>query len=90
MFFSNEAYRYALPAWIILPQREEVSNFFSVCGVSTTHVAFGSIRMEPTWMEFGSSAAIMAYLAERDSMAIHDVPAASIRALRADRFDPEV
>lgn len=88
MFFSAEAYRYALPAWIILPQRAEATNFFSVCGVSTSHVAFGSIRMEPTWMEFGSSAAMMAHLSEREKTPVHEVSASAVRELRDERFQP--
>ncbi|EYD71828.1 FAD-dependent oxidoreductase [Limimaricola hongkongensis] len=88
MFFSTIPYRYNLPAWIILPKRTEASNFFSVCGVSTSHVAFGSIRMEPTWMEFGSSAAMMAYLADQQQVKVHDIRAVQITDLRKERFDP--
>lgn len=86
MFFTQDAYRYSLPAWILLPDPTLCRNFFSVCGVSATHVAFGSIRMEPTWMELGSAAAIMAHLADRRGCAPHDIPGQDVRRLRDDRF----
>lgn len=88
MFFSQAAYLYGLPAWIILPKRQEASNIFSVCGVSCSHVAFGSIRMEPFWMELGSSAAIMAHLADQQQVEVHDIQASRVTDLRKSRFDP--
>ncbi|SMO81723.1 FAD-dependent oxidoreductase [Paracoccus laeviglucosivorans] len=86
MFFTLDAHRYSLPAWIVLPHPEDCGNFFSVCGVSATHVAFGSIRMEPTWMELGSAAAIMAHLADRRGCPVHDVQGRDVAKLRDERF----
>lgn len=86
MFFTQDAYRYSLPKWIILPDSAECRNFFSVCGVAATHVAFGSIRMEPTWMELGSAAAIMAYLANRNRCPVDDIPGVAVTRLRDERF----
>ncbi|MDP0926690.1 FAD-dependent oxidoreductase [Paracoccus onubensis] len=86
MFFTQDAYRYSLPKWIILPEPADCRNFFSVCGVAATHVAFGSIRMEPTWMELGSAAAIMAYLANRNRCPVDDIPGKAVTKLRDERF----
>ncbi|CAM3283711.1 FAD-dependent oxidoreductase [Paracoccus nototheniae] len=86
MFFTQDAHRYSLPAWILLPDPAACRNFFSLCGVSATHVAFGSIRMEPTWMELGSAAAIIAHLADQRGCLPHDIPGADVRRLRDDRF----
>lgn len=86
MFFSNAAYKYNIPSWIILPKRDEAQNFFSVCGVSASHVAFGSIRMEPTWMELGSIAALVAHLSDELSLTPHDVPAIAIKLARETKL----
>lgn len=86
MFISDKAYSYALPSWVILPKRKEATNLFSVCGVSASHVAFGSIRMEPTWMELGSAAALIAKLAGQSGRVPHDVTAREVRSLRDSTF----
>jgi len=86
MFFTQDAYRYAVPAWIMLPRPQDCANFFSVCGVSASHVAFGSIRMEPTWMELGCAAAIMAHLADQRRCLPHAIRGANIARLRDERF----
>lgn len=87
MFFSKRAYKYGIPSWIILPKREEATNFFSVCAISASHVAFGSIRMEPTWMELGSVAAIMAKISTMHGIIPHDVSALAVQKLRDQTFD---
>ena len=86
MFFTQDAHRYGLPAWIILPRSVDCQNFFAVCGVSASHVAFGSIRMEPTWMELGMAAAIMAHMADRQGCTPHDLTGSDVTRLRDERF----
>ncbi|MDQ7263542.1 FAD-dependent oxidoreductase [Paracoccus sp. PS-1] len=86
MFFSHSAHRYALPGWIILAHPDDCRNFFSVCGVSASHVAFSSIRMEPTWMELGAAAAMMAHLADRHGVPAHQIRGRSVVELRQARF----
>lgn len=86
MFFTQDAHRYSVPAWIVLPRPQDCGNFFAVCGVSATHVAFGSLRMEPTWMELGSTAAIMAHLADQRRCEVHDIRGRDVAKLRDERF----
>ncbi len=50
-----------------------------VC-VSSTHIAFGSIRMEPVFMILGQSAATAAAIAIDRGLAVQDVPYAELRA----------
>jgi hypothetical protein len=46
----------------IVPKQKECGNLLVPVCVSATHVAFGSIRMEPVFMVLGQSAAIAASL----------------------------
>lgn len=47
----------------ITPKESEVTNLLVPVSVSASHIAFGSIRMEPVFMVLGQSAAIAASLA---------------------------
>lgn len=65
-------YRIALGC--LQPKPGECDNLLvSVC-VSSSHIAFGSIRMEPVFMILGQSAATVAALAIDKQMAVQDVP----------------
>jgi hypothetical protein len=52
----KEPYKIDLGA--ILPKKEECSNLLVPVAVSSSHIAFGSIRMEPVFMLLGQSAGI--------------------------------
>lgn len=57
----------------IVPKRKEVSNLFVPVCLSASHIAFGSIRMEPVFMVLGQSAATAAAIAIDDQVAVQDV-----------------
>ncbi|MBR9997342.1 MAG: FAD-dependent oxidoreductase [Cyclobacteriaceae bacterium] len=46
----------------IVPEKEECSNLYVPVCLSASHIAYGSIRMEPVFMVLGQSAAIAAAL----------------------------
>jgi hypothetical protein len=64
----------------ITPKREECENLLVPVCVSASHIAFGSIRMEPVFMVLGQSAATAASLALEEKIPVQDVEYAALRA----------
>jgi hypothetical protein len=64
---------YQIPLGCILPKKEECSNLMVPVAVSSSHIAFGSIRMEPVFMILGQSAGVLAALALEKDISIYDV-----------------
>src|SRR4029079_7527902 len=58
---------YEIPYRVMIPKR--LDGVIVPVAASTTHVAYSSIRMEPTWMALGQAAGVAAHLAIK-----HDVP----------------
>jgi hypothetical protein len=58
----------------LLPLREECSNLLVPVCLSSSHIAFGSIRMEPVFMILGQSAATLAVMALEADRGIHEIP----------------
>jgi len=68
-------------AWgAILPRREQCENLLVPVCVSSSHIAFGSIRMEPVFMILGQSAATAAALAIDAGVALQELPYDRLRA----------
>ncbi|MGK0239810.1 MAG: hypothetical protein ACI92G_003291 [Candidatus Pelagisphaera sp.] len=63
----------------IVPRRDECANLLVPVCLSATHMAFGSIRMEPVFMVLGQSAATAAVQAIDASVAVQDVDYAKLR-----------
>ena len=57
----------------LTPKREECTNLLVPVALSSSHIAFGSMRMEPVFMLLGQSAAAAASLAIDDGVAVQDV-----------------
>lgn len=58
----------------LVPRHGECENLLVPVCVSSSHIAFGSIRMEPVFMILGQSAATAAVIAIEDSTTVQDVP----------------
>lgn len=63
----------------IIPRRGECENLLSPICLSATHVAHGSIRMEPVFMTLGQSAAIAAGAALDQNTSVQDLPYPELR-----------
>jgi len=69
----------------IVPKSEDCLNLLVPVCVSSSHIAFGSIRMEPVFMILGQSAATAAVLAIEDQAPVQEVAYAKLAArLTAD------
>lgn len=71
---------YPIDYGAIAPKREECSNLLVPVCVSASHIAFGSIRMEPVFFALGQSAATAAAYAIDDGCAVQDVDYGKLRA----------
>jgi hypothetical protein len=63
----------------IVPRRGECQNLLVPVALSASHIAFGSIRMEPVFMVLAQSAALAAGLALRDQRPVQEVPYAELK-----------
>jgi len=64
----------------ITPKEEECKNLLVPVCLSSSHIAFGSIRMEPVFMILGQSAATAASLAISDGISVQEVNYDLLRA----------
>lgn len=65
----------------IIPKRDEIQNLFVPVCLSASHIAFGSIRMEPVFMILGQSSAIAATLSIDKNIAVQDLDHRDLRPL---------
>lgn len=69
---------YSISYGSLIPQKAECENLLVPVCVSSSHIAFGSIRMEPVFMILGQSAAVAACLAIDKDIAVQDVEYAEL------------
>jgi hypothetical protein len=82
-YLSIRVPRYAIPYRVLTPRREHAENLLVAVCVSASHVAFGSVRTEPTLMALGEAAGLAAAQAARRGVAVQDVDVAALRAQAA-------
>ena len=64
---------YAISYGSLIPKKEECTNLIVPVCLSSSHIAYGSIRMEPVFMILGQSAAVAASIAIDKKQAVQDV-----------------
>jgi hypothetical protein len=70
---------YMIDMGSVLPKKEECSNLLVTVCVSSSHIAYGSIRMEPVFMILGQSAGTMAAMALDKNRSIHELTYPEVR-----------
>lgn len=70
---------YEIPYGVLTPQESECTNLLVPVCLSASHVAFGSVRMEPVFMILGESAGAAAAMAIDDSVSVQDIKIAALR-----------
>lgn len=76
-FFSIASAPYQLPYRIMLP--EGIDGLLVPVAVSATHLGYGTIRMEPTWMALGEAAGAAAALSVRHGVRPREVPRGALQ-----------
>lgn len=71
---------YAIGYASLVPRRQELGNLIVPVCVSATHIAYGSIRMEPVFWILGQSAGAAATIAAQEGVAVQEVPYSRLRA----------
>lgn len=77
---------FAIPFNAIIPQARHATNFLNPVTMSSTHIAYAAIRMEPTYMILGQTAATAAVMAIEQGVKIQNVNRQKLTArLLADK-----
>ena len=71
---------YGISYRAIVPPADECENLLVPWALSATHIAFGSIRMEPVFMVLGQSAATAASMAIDEAIPVQEVAYEPLRA----------
>jgi len=70
---------YPISYLALVPKASEVTNMLVPVCLSASHIAYGSIRMEPVFMILGQSAATAAVMAIEDDVSVQQVSYARLR-----------
>jgi hypothetical protein len=70
---------YEIAYGALVPKKGQADNLFVPVACSATHIAYGSIRMEPVFMILAQSAATAAAMAIDGKIAVQDVPYAQLK-----------
>ena len=68
---------YQIPYRVLLPKKNEAENLL-VPVFSATHVAYSTLRMEPSVHDPGHAAGVAAAMAIRGSLAVQDIDTAQL------------
>ena len=76
---------YCIPYGAVCPAESDCENLLVTCCLSSTHVAYASLRMEPVFMILSESAAVAADMALVEGCAVQQVPLDQLRKQLTER-----
>jgi hypothetical protein len=80
--FGGEAWGpFGIPYRTLVPKRSQAENLITPTVLSSSHVAYGAVRLEWTFMATGQAAGAAAALAADSGAALQDVPYARLRSV---------
>ena len=71
--FYNPVPPYQIPYGALVPKKEDCENLLAPVAVSSSHVGFCALRLEPIWMSLGQAAGHAAALAVETKSAVQQV-----------------
>lgn len=83
--FDAPAKPYQLPYRSLTPRREECENLLVPVCLSSSHIAYGSIRMEPVYMACGQAAGLAAHMAVKADGPVQTVDIAALQKKLRDQ-----
>jgi len=83
LMLANITRPYQVPFRIMVPEKTE--GLLVPVAASTTHVAFSSIRLEPTWMALGQAAGTAAHLAIAGNQRLRAIDVKALQRLLLDQ-----
>nr|MBI1229357.1 FAD-dependent oxidoreductase [Cytophagales bacterium] len=75
--FYNPVPPYQIPYGVLIA--EDVSNLLVPVAVSSSHVGFSALRLEPIWMSLGQAAGHAAVLSVVHGVSVQDIPISSLQ-----------
>ena len=77
----QEGVPFDIPYGVITPKSEECENLLVPVCVSSSAVAFCTLRLEPTWMHLGEVSGIAAALSIKDNASVQDINVTELQKL---------
>jgi len=78
--YINQAVQpFEIPWRSVLPKAAEAENLLVPVAMSSSHVAFSSIRVEPVWMILGQSCGVAAAMSLTGKTPLHQLPAEKLK-----------
>lgn len=77
--FQVRVQPYAIPYRSLIPNKQECENLLVTVCLSASHVAYGTIRMEPVYMILGHASGVAAAMASDGKGSVHDITVAELQ-----------